>query len=235
MEISKLITIFILINISKCTKKPKRFYNFTENEFIDISNESKNTGTKWLMTFYTKQYHDYEKFMDLIKRDISIMYHKDENVKFGFIELNNNNAKWLTHIFNIKSIPFLLLVYKGGIYYFKEKVINFDNILKFIDEKKSYEDSHPIPDKITFKTKTKILFQMLINELTDNIQDQIDRFNINYKWSNKLTMILFIILTILFFIIEIYFIKSCCFKNSEYDDFKTNKNKKKIDQKNKVR
>ena len=70
---------------------------------------------------------------------------------------------------------------------------------------------------------------MLINELTDNIQDQIDRFNINYKWSNKLTMILFIILTILFFIIEIYFIKSCCFKNSEYDDFKTNKNKKKID------
>ena len=41
MEIIRIIFIFILIiNISLCAK---RFYNLTENEFIELSKETKNT------------------------------------------------------------------------------------------------------------------------------------------------------------------------------------------------
>ena len=228
MKISKIIIFFILISICKCVQ---RFYNFTENEFIDVSNESKNTTNKWLMIFLTLQYHDYDKFMDLIKKDIFKFYEKDENIKFGFIQMNKDNSKWLANIFNIKSIPFLLLVYKGRIYYFKDNSINFETIIKFINGKKSFEDSHPIPDKITIKTKVKILFKMFINDLNDNIQELLNRFNINYKWNINLTILVFGLLTLLFFIVEIYMIKSCCMKSYEYDDFEKIKNKAKKDKK----
>ena len=215
MKITQLILFFLLIGISKCSK---RIYNLTENEFIEVAKGTENTSFKWVMIFYTNNYHDYSKFMDLIKKDIYSFYKMDTNVKFGFLQINKNNAKWLTNLLNIRSIPFLILAYDGRLYNYKEPLFNVENILKFIDEQKSLEDSYPVPDKITIFTKGKILYKMLLNDLNDNFQGILDRLNIKFKWNNILTNIVLVILTIIFFIVEIYLIKSCCMKSIEDDD-----------------
>lgn len=215
MKIVQLIIIFLLISIFNCSK---RIYNLTENEFIEISKGTENTSFKWLMIFYTNDYHDYSKFMDLIKKDIYSFYKMDTNVKFGFLQINKNNAKWLSNILNIRSIPFLVLAYDGRLYNYKEPLFNIENILKFIDEKKSLDDSYPVPDRINVFTKVKILYKMLLNDLNDNFQGILDRLNIKYKWNNLMTNIVLLILTIIFFIVEVYLIKSCCMKNIEEED-----------------
>ena len=223
MKINQSIIFLLLISISYCSKK---IFNLTENEFIEYSKATKDTKNKWLMIFYTNEYHDYDKFMDLLKKDISKVYKKDENVKFGFILINKSNAKWITNLLNINSIPFLILVSDGRLYYFKYDTLNVENILNFIDGKKDLKDSFPVPDKITVFTKGKILFDMLMNDLTDNCQEILDKFNINFEWNRNLTMILFGICTFIFFVIEIYFIKSCCMKNIPYDDYENLKKEK---------
>ena len=224
MKSNQILIFILLISISYCRK---RFFNLTENEFIEYSKETKDTKIKWLMIFYTNEYHDYDKFMDLIKKDVSKIYKKDENIKFGFILINKSNAKWIANLLSINSIPFLILASGGRLYYFKDEALNVENITNFIDGKKDLEDSFPIPDKITLFTKGKILFNMLINDLTDNCQDVLEKFNINFKWNKNLTIILFGISTFIFFVIEIYIIKLCCIKKiptSEYQFSKKEKN-----------
>ena len=223
MKYNQIIIFILLISISYCGK---RFFNLTENEFIEYSKETKDTKIKWLMIFYTNEYHDYDKFMDLIKKDVSKIYKKDENIKFGFILINKSNAKCIANLLSINSIPFLILALGGRLYYFKDEALNVENITNFIDGKKDLEDSFPIPDKITLFTKGKILFNMLINDLTDNCQDVLEKFNINFEWNKNLTLILFGICTFIFFIIEIYLIKLCCMKNKPYNEYEILQNEK---------
>ena len=154
MEIIRIIFIFI-INISLCAK---RFYNLSENDFIELSKETKNTKIKLLMILYTKEYHDYDKFMDLIKEDVYSHYKKNKNIKFGFLEINTKNVKWLIHLLDIKSVPNLVLIANEKMYYYQEESLSQENIINFIDEKKSDEDAHPIPEKITLITKGKIMY-----------------------------------------------------------------------------
>ena len=213
MEIIRIIFIFILvINISLCAK---RFYNLTENDFIELSKETKNTKIKWLMIFYTNEYHDYDKFMDLIKEDVYSHYKKNKNIKFGFLEINTKNVKWLIHLLDIKSVPNLVLIANEKMYYYQEESLSQENIINFIDEKKSDEDAHPIPEKITLIAKGKIMYNFLMNDLNEFFQGLLDRYNLDFKWNNKLSVLMIGIIMFLFFIIETIFIKSLCFRTNE--------------------
>ena len=55
---------FILIKIALCKR---RIYNITEYEFSEKAQETINTKIKWLITLYTQEYEDYDKYMALLK------------------------------------------------------------------------------------------------------------------------------------------------------------------------
>ena len=214
MEIKRILLISLFISISFCAK-PKRLYNLTENEFLEVSKETNNTKIKWLMIFYTNNYHDLDKFMDLIKEDVYSNYKKNKNIKFGFLEISSNNVKWLVHLLDIKSVPNLVVISNEKMYYYNYDTLSQENIIKFIDEQKSENEGHPIPGKITLFTKGKIMYNLLMNDLNDNFQKLLDKFNIKFKWNNTLSLLIIVLLMFLFFILEMFFIKLFCIRSSE--------------------
>lgn len=208
------IIIFLtLISLSYC--EFKRIYNLTENEFIESSKGTKYSKIKWLMIFYTSNYKSYDKFMELLKNQIYSHFEKDKNIKFGLLDCNSAKLEWLVNLIDIKSIPFLVLVSNGRMYNYGDDVINEENIVNFINRKKSYLDSFPIPDKINVFTKGKILFSISMRELNNFFQSCLDKLNLNLKWDYKLTLIIVGIFMIIFFALEIKLIKLFLAKDDE--------------------
>ena len=134
-----------------------------------------------------------------------ILYIK--KIKFGFLEVNRDNVKWHSYIFNIKSIPFIILVSNNRMYYYNDDVVSEENLIKFIDENKTLNESYPIPKKLNDFKKGIILFTILMDDLNDYCQMLLDYYNLKYKWNKIFTYIIFIIIMILL----IYLIKSCCY------------------------
>jgi hypothetical protein len=210
MNIKHIILLLVTIKIYFC--KVKRIFNLTENEFIEVSKATENTNLTWLMVFYTNDYHSYDKFMDLLKEDIYSHYKKNKNVKFGLVDCKSNTNKWLVNILDIKSIPYLFLISNGSMYHYKYPELSQENIIKFVDEKHSPEESFPIPERINIFTKVKIMYNMIVSDLNEHFQGLLDKYNINFKWNSILTLIVMGILMLIFFIIELYLINCCCMR-----------------------
>ena len=240
-NINTFLILFILISCSLC--EFKRIYNLTENEFIEVSKGTINSTIRWLMIFYTKQYHSYNQFKELINMHIYPRYEKDITIKFGLIDCHSKSLNWLVNILKIKSIPYMIFIENGRMYYYGNEVISKENIINFIDKQKLIYDSYPIIDKINFVTKVKFIFNMSIDILNSFFQKILNKLNINYKWSNKLSILFIGLIIFIFFIIEIKIFQLICMKTGiqkEVEDFiydknyvqkitKKNKNKKKKD------
>ena len=52
-------------------------------------------------------------------------------------------------------------------------------------------------------------------DLNELFQGLLDRYNLDFKWNNKLSVLMIGIIMFLFFIIETIFIKSLCFRSNE--------------------
>ena len=176
------------------------------------------------MIFYTENYHDYDKFMDLIKVDIYSKYKNDKNFKYGLLDMNKN-VKWLNYLLNIKSIPFLILISNERMYYYKYDSISQENIIKFIDEEKSFDESYPIPGQITIFKKWSILYNVFLEALNEYFQSLLDKYDIDFKWNNKLSLLIIGSATLIFFYFEIYFLRSFCIKSNPIEEYEKNQNK----------
>ena len=109
-------------------------------------------------------------------------------------------------MFNIKSIPFIILVANNRMYYYNDNVVSEENLIKFIDENRTLNDSYPIPNKLSDFRKGFIIFTMLMDDLNDYFQMLLNHYNIKYKWNKIFTYGIFIMITIFI----VYLIKSCC-------------------------
>ena len=201
------IIIFILINISLCKR---RIYNITEYEFSDKAQETTNSKIKWLMVLYTQQYDEYETFMALLKEDIYPNYKKNKTIKFGLIEINQDNYRWLINMFDIKGMPCIILVANGSMYYFRKNEVSQESIIQFIDEEKSLNESSPIPPKLNIFIKGVIMTKMMILDIDDLCQALLDKYKIKYKWKTIYTVIIVGIFLFFIFKFQIYFIKKLC-------------------------
>ena len=240
-DINKLLILLILISCTLC--EFKRIYNLTENEFMEVSKGTINSKIRWLMIFYTKQYRSYSQFMELINKHIYPNYEDDENIKFGLIDCHSRSLNWLVNILKIKSIPYMIFIENGRMYYYGNEIISKENIINFIDKKKLIYDSYPIIDKINLVTKVKFIYNMLIDILNDFFQKMLNKLNINYKWNNKLSILVIGFIIFIFFLIEIKILQLLCWKtgiqkevadfiydkNDDHKNTKKNKEKKKKD------
>ena len=225
MNIKNILLISLLISFSLCAK---RIYNLTENEFIEVSKETKNTKIKWLMIFYTKDFDEYYKFMSLLKEDVYKKYRKNKNIKFGLLEINVKNYKWFTFMFDIKSIPFLILVSDERMYYYKDEEVSEENIVKFIDDNKTLNDSYPVPKKLNKFIKGIIIFKFFIEDLNNFFEIFSEKSNFKFKWNIKFTYAIVAFVLILFFIFEFYIIKMCmkCKSNDKENKIEINNENK---------
>ena len=228
-----ILIILILINISFCKR---RIYNVTEYEFDDKAQETRNTKIKWLMMIYTEQYEEFGKFMALLKEDIYPNYKKNKTIKFGLMEMNPNNFQWIINMFEIKGLPCIFLVSNGSIYYFRKNEVSQENIIQFIDEEKSLNDSSPIPPKLNYFIKGIIKFKILVYDINDIFQGLLDKFKIKkFKWNSIYTLIILVIFMYLFIKFLMYMIKLCCTRdksknkneNKEIEEDNNNENKEK--------
>ena len=240
-DINKLLILLILISCTLC--EFKRIYNLTETEFIEVSKGTKYSKIRWLMIFYTKQYRSYSQFMELINMFIYPNYENDETIKFGLIDCHSKSLNWLVNILKIKSIPYMILIEDGRMYYYGNEIISKENIINFIDKKKFINDSYPIIDKINLVTKVKFIYNMLIDALNNFFQKMLNKLNINYKWNNKLSNLVIGFIIFIFFLIEIKILQLLCWKtgiqkevadfiydkNDDHKNTKKNKDKKKKD------
>ena len=71
------------------------------------------------------------------------------------------------------------------------------------------------------------MYNFLINDLNEFFQGLLDRYNLDFKWNNKLSVLMIGIIMFLFFIIETIFIKSLCFRGNEDEIEKKEKKMKK--------
>ena len=238
-DIKKLLILSILISCSFC--EFKRIYNLTETEFIEVSKGTKYSKIRWLMIFYTKQYRSYSQFMELINMHIYPNYESDSTIKFGLIDCHSKSLNWLVNILKIKSIPYMILIEDGRMYYYGNEIISQENIINFIDKKKYIYDSNPIIDKINLVTKVKFIYNMIIDASNDFFQKLLNKLNINYKWNNKLSMLVIGFVIFIFFLLEIKFLQLLCWKTGIqkevtdfiYDKNDTHKNTKKSKDKKK--
>ena len=240
-DINKLLILSILVSCSIC--EFKRIYNLTETEFIEVSKGTKYSKIRWLMIFYTKQYRSYSQFMELINMHIYPNYESDSTIKFGLIDCHSKSLNWLVNILKIKSIPYMILIEDGRMYYYGNEIISQENIINFIDKKKYIYDSNPIIDKINLVTKVKFIYNMIIDASNDFFQKLLNKLNINYKWNNKLSMLVIGFVIFIFFLLEIKFLQLLCWKtgiqkevtdfiydkNDTHKNIKKNKDKKKKD------
>ena len=136
-------------------------------------------------------------------------------------------------MFEIKGMPCIILVTNGSIFYFRKSEVSQENIIQFIDEEKSLNESSPIPYKLNFFIKSIFLTKMLILDLDDIFQALLNKNKIKYKWKTIYTIIIVGIFLFLLFKCQIYIIKSLCRKgksknekdNNKYEEENTNKEK----------
>ena len=206
----------LIISISHCDFE--NIYNLTEKDFIKASKATKNSKVKWLMIFETFNFTFYDQFLELLKDEIYPHYEFKKNIKFGLLDINSKELKWLINLLDFKNIPFLILVKRGRMYYFNDEEINQKNIFKFIDEKKSIKDSYPIIDDITLLMKGKILYNMTMNDMNFIFQSLFDYLDIKIKWTNKMSLLFVLIIAIILVYLEAKIIKLLCCKYKDKDE-----------------
>ncbi len=224
-DINILLILSILINCSFC--EFKRTYNLTENEFIEVSKGTRNSEIRWLMIFYTKKYRSYSQFKEFLNMHIYPNYENDKTIKFGLIDCYSKSVNWLVNILKIKSIPYMIYIENGRMYYYGDQLISKENIINFIERQKYINDSYPIIDKINYVTKVKFIYNMLIDALNNFFQKLLNKLNINYKWSNKLSILVIGFVIFIFFLLEIKILQILRWKTGiqkEVSDFIKDKN-----------
>lgn len=210
----------LIINREEDYEKNTKLGNFYElNDYIFgdlVSHNSSNNS--WFIIFYDRKCPYSRGALINLKRDLLIHYESNKTLKFGIIDIENINCRNLTRRFKVKRVPYTVFIQKDRMYPYTE-IFTPGRIIDFIKKinisnyqlvpKDPYEQFYLNIDKspISFYEQSKINFFEYITSLNKPMQDFLDKYSINIKWSNKMTYISFILFIILLFPIEYYIIK----------------------------
>ena len=167
-----------------------------------------------------------------VLKDQVIKHYDDngENMFFGSVDLDNQLNVWLGLRFNITKIPYIILIENKKMYHF-ESQFEESLVVKFIDEEKNFEDGEDVPESVTFMKK----FKVAVKELTERMQEIINKLGIKITWNTTMTYILLIFFFGTFVYVENKIIGQCrnlCqFKKNNNNNINIHKKKEKSDEK----
>ena len=146
--------------------------------------------------------------------------YKENEMIFGKINLDEN--PYLYYQFNVKKIPYIIILENNKMFIYNNSVISKEKIEKFFKEERLYENGIKIPKTISYFD----YFFYNIYDFSDNIYDF---FNNNFKIKINKDYIsgLLILFIIILFYLEIKFFKFIFEKCNNI----SNKTNKKIKQK----
>lgn len=146
--------------------------------------DPKENETEWILIFYAE---GIETFISNLKRTVGLYYEpKGNHFKFGDIDCSLDENYFLTHRFNITTIPYIVLITEGRMYEYNGKM-DPERVLDFIDSQKSINESLPIPPELSLWREIKIRLNLFLLQFGVSVQNLLDRKNINLKWNIKYT------------------------------------------------
>ena len=207
--------IAFVINSKEDYEQNTKLGNFYQiDDYIDkdlVFNYSSNN--KWLLIFYDKKCPYSRGALINLKRDILKYFYPNKKLKFGIIDVERQETNQLKNRFKVKKVPYTILINKDKMYSFSEiftprKIIDFIEKLNISNYKPVPEDPYKfIYEKpLSFYEQSKKNFYEYINSLNQPMQNFLDNYYINIKWTNKKTYFSFLIFIILLIPTEYFLI-----------------------------
>ena len=210
-----------------------------------VTNTINRDNIKYLVVFYIDACPYCKKSLKIINKDVIKNYENNKNIFFGKVNCNKNT--YLSILFNITYIPFIVLFEKNKMFVYKGH-LDKNNFIQFIDSEKYAEDGLKIPENMS----NVQYFLRMFNEFSEFIkykfQPYLDKRGIKIKWNKYYTistiiLVLMLILGFEYLMINFLFNKQKKIvkklnKKSDNNDEKTNvneenKNDEKIKSENK--
>ena len=195
-------------------------YIISKNVLLEITDSNyKNNVDKSkipvILIFHDNSCKYCNSTLKIIEKYILPLYNENE-ILFGKINLDEN--PYLYYQFNVKTIPYIILLEKNKMFIYNESVISKDKIEKFVKEERLYENGIKIPKTISYFD----YFFYNIYDFADSIHDFFkDNFKIHINRDYISGIIILII--ILMFYLEIKLIKFF-FEKCNKISIKSNKN-----------
>ena len=216
MKFSFFIFISLLTLIFSITRQIQEISLDSFKSYVESNKYDENK--KLLIVFYKQNSTYCEDALNLIEKNIIKDYNFESGVEFGKINVDNN--LWLNLQFNIKSIPYIILI-KGNYFYELNQKPDQYSIKDLINLSLNDLNKKPIPEEIN--TIRKILF--ILNFSIRFIS--IGFYNI-FKISLSKNIIIFIFIIILCLILWIIkriinlICSICCRIKNKYKGSKKN-------------
>lgn len=193
------------------------YYQLDDNTYKDlVFNITSNNS--WLLIFYDLKCKFSRGALINLKRDILKHFYENKTLKFGVINVENQNCRKLTTRFNVRRVPHTAFIKYDKMYRFKQaftpgKIIDFIQNLNVSNYEPVPKDPfEPIyinnnVEPLSFYEQSKLNFEEYIDSLNEPMQNFLDKFSIGIKWTNNKTYLAFIVFVILLFPTEYFILK----------------------------
>ena len=195
-------------------------YIFSKNFLLEITDSNYKTivdksKIPVILIFYDNTCKYCNSTIKIIESFIMPSYKENETI-FGKINLDEN--PYLYYQFNVKKIPYIIILENNKMFIYNDSIISKDKIEKFCKEERLYENGIKIPKTISYFD----YFFYNIYDFSDNIYDF---FNNNFKIQINKDYIsgLLILLILILFYLEIKLFK---FLFEKCNNISFNNNKK---------
>ena len=223
-------SIIIYISILNNILSSSKFLEINRDYFQSYFNENKDNENKKLLLIFYKNNSTYcEEALNTIENKVIQNYNIESGIKFGKINVDIENNIWVNLQFNIKRIPYIILIEGNYFYELKQKPDEY-SLKDFIDLEKDNSEKKIIPNEINSIRKIIIIINLTINFILQGIYS-IFKISLN---KNVIIFILLVILFLFFWIIQTIIYSICCrfcFKRKKGKNIQ--KKVKKIDKKKK--
>ena len=166
-------------------------------------------------------------------------FEDEDEIDFATVNLDTRSNLWLGVRFNIKKMPYIILIENKKMYTFEEQ-FETPAVLKFIENEKNLENSLEVPENFGIWQKTKAIMNEFHERLKITMIYTFNKFGIKINWTyTKSYIFVFVFASIIVFIENqiIIFIRDLCGfgKNNNHSNTKENIDTKKdeIDNKKK--
>ena len=209
------VDIIIFISIINSILLSSQFLEINRDNFQSYLNSNKDNENKKLLLIFYKQNCTYcEEALNIIENKVINNYNIESGIKFGKINVDIENNLWINLQFEIKRIPYIILIEGNYFYELKQKADEY-SLKDFIDLEKDNSEKKIIPKEINTIRKIIIIINITINFFIQGIYS-IFKISLN---KNIIIFILLIIFFLFFWIIQkiIYSIcsKFCCKRKKE--------------------
>ena len=160
--------------------------------------ETTYDNVKWLLFFTHSNCKKCIPVYDLLNKTMKKYFNK----RIGFVYIDTMKCPWISNRFNVSYVPKVILLEEDLMYIFHSNY-NEENIMNFIDKKKSVENALIKPKGAKIKIIYKNFGRILLNKINISMQYILDKLHLPLKWNKYFTfffVIIFLIIFIFFFV-----------------------------------